>query len=281
MHKSMRRYGEWALVTGASSGIGKAMAERLSKDGVNCVLVSEDSEKLTEVGEYLTGTYRTKTVVCCCDLARDGFMDVINSKISGTEIDILICCASFGKLGPFHSAELETYTDIIKLNAMAYLILSYEMLKGMKERNRGAVVFVSSANAYCPAGYSAVYTASKAFELYLGEALWQEANIEKSGIDILTICASATKTNFQARAGTRVLDWAWEPARVVEAGLKALGRKPSVAISIPGKGYYLLTKILPRRLGILFVTWAITSSLGKKDYLKMIRVGEQKKQSKN
>lgn len=210
--------------TGASSGIGRAMSERLSKDGVNCVLVSEDSDKLTETAEYLTKTYNTKTVVCCCDLTKEIFMNEINTKIARIEIDILICCASFGKLGPFHNAKLDTYLDIIKLNAMSYLIFSYEMLKGMKERNRGAIIFISSANAYCPAGFSAVYTASKAFELYLGEALWQELKIEKSKIDILTICASATKTNFQSRAGTRVLKWAWEPEKVVDIGLRALGK---------------------------------------------------------
>lgn len=153
---------------------------------------------------------------------------------------------------------------MVKLNAMSYLILSHEIMKGMRARNRGAVVFVSSANAYSPVGYSAVYTATKAFELYLGEALWQEERIEKSGIDVLTICASATKTNFQARAGTRVLNWAWAPRKVAEVGLRPLGRKPSVAISIPGKGYYLITKLLPRRLGMRFVTWCISSSLGKK-----------------
>jgi short-subunit dehydrogenase len=73
----------------------------------------------------------------------------------------------------------------------------------MLERDRGAVILVSSINAFAPVGYSAVYTAEKAFELYFGEALWKELKDKKSKVDFLTVCASSTKTNFQARAGTR------------------------------------------------------------------------------
>lgn len=90
MRKSMKRYGNWALVTGASSGIGRAMAEKLSQDGVNCILVSEDIKNLEETSRRIEAAYQTKTVVCCCDLTNSGFFNEINEKIRGIDIDILI-----------------------------------------------------------------------------------------------------------------------------------------------------------------------------------------------
>lgn len=258
----MKQYGEWALITGASSGIGRAATERLCRDGINCVLVSNEKEDLKITAEIMNRKYSVRTIPCCCDLSEQGFLDVIKTAITGVPIGILVNCASFGVLGPLHCQELAVYQKMVKVNVLAYLTLTYEILSGMRSRNQGVIIIVSSVNAYSPVGFSSVYTASKAFELYFGEALWQELRLQKSNIRVLTICPGATRTRFQTKAHTRTVDWAWEPERVIEAGLKRLGKKSSVAISWRGKIYYALTKILPRKWGIKFATVTIASSLG-------------------
>ncbi len=261
----MKQYGDWALVTGASSGIGKAMAERICRDGVNCILVSNEQEQLEDAARSMASAYRVQAIPCCCDLSAPGFIDTIRRTVDRRTIDILVNCASFGILGPFYRTPLKTYLEGVNISAVSYLTLTYEFLQGMIKRDRGAVILVSSVNAFAPVGYSAVYTAGKAFELYFGEALWQELRDEKSKVDFLTVCASSTKTNFQARAGTRIAHWAWEPEEVVDAALKKLGKSPSVTLSWRGKALQHVPRFLPRPLAVRVATWAITSTLQKKD----------------
>jgi short-subunit dehydrogenase len=261
MSSSMRNYGNWAVVTGASSGIGMAMAERVCRDGVNCILVSNERKPLEETARSLADTYHVETIACCCDLSLPGSIEVIRRAVNGRAIDILVSCASFGILGPFYDTEIETYLANVNISVVSYLTLTYEYLRDMLDRDRGAVILIASVNAFAPVGYSAVYTAAKAFELYFGEALWKELHDRKSKVDILTVCASATRTNFQARAGTRIAPWAWEPNDVVDAALKKLGKRPSVTISWRGKLFQLISRFLPRRLSLSFSTWAILSTL--------------------
>ena len=264
MKNTMRKYGEWALITGASSGIGRAMAERLCSDGVNCILVSNEQERLDEASRTLAARYGVKTITCFCDLSLPDAHETVRARTAGITIDILVNCASFGVLGPFHDTPLATYIDGINVSIVSYVSLTHEFMKGMIERDRGAVILVSSVNAYAPVGFSAVYTAQKAFELFFGEALWQEMRDRKSKVEILTLCACSARTNFQARAGTKTAHWAWEPELVVEAGLKKLGKRPSVSISWRGKLLQHLPRFLSRKMALRFATWAITSTLSKK-----------------
>lgn len=262
---SMKKYGEWALVTGASSGIGKAMAERICRDGVNCVLVSNEAKPLEDAARSMSAAHGVKTMACVCDLSRPDFMETIRKHTSGITIDILVNCASFGVLGPFYQTPLKTYLEGVNISVVSYLTLTYEFLQPMLERDRGAVMLVSSVNAFAPVGYSAVYTAEKAFELYFGEALWQELRDKKSKVDFLTVCASSTKTNFQARAGTRTAHWAWEPEEAVDAAIKSLGKGPSTTLSWRGKAFQHVPRFLPRSLAVRVATWAITSTLLKQE----------------
>jgi len=263
LDRSLKRYGDWALVTGASSGIGRAMAERFCKDGLNCVLVSNEQAPLEQAAKAMAEKHRVRTIACVCDLSTPGVLETIRKSTKGIAIDVLVNCASFGVLGPFYKTPLATYLEGINVSVVSYLTLTYEFLKPMLDRDRGAVILVSSVNAFAPVGYSAVYTAEKAFELYFGEALWKELRDKKSKVDMLTICASATKTNFQARAGTRTAPWAWEPEEAVKVALRKLGKRPSVTLSWRGKAFQHVTRLLPRSLAVRVATWAITSTLLK------------------
>jgi uncharacterized protein len=257
----LKKYGSWALITGASSGIGKCLADICCSDGLNVIILAEDKPGLEKAASELKKKYKQKVITCVCDLSKANHMKIIRQKTRNIDVDVLINCASFGTLGRFFDTPVETYISGIGISVTSYLTLTYEFLKGMRERNRGAVVFVCSVNAFSPVAFSSVYTAGKAFELYFGEALWRELKYADSKVDFLTMCASATKTNFQARAGTRVAKWAWTPEKAARTGLKALGKKPVVALSWRGNVFRYCGKLLPERLRLRFASWAITNNL--------------------
>ena len=259
----MKNYGKWALITGASSGIGKAFAEKLAGDGVNCVLVSNEARPLAELSVRLEREFGVTAVACCCDLSNGRYLAEVRKKTEGIEIDILINNASFGILLPFYDVDMDRYRECINLSVESYTTLTYEFLKGMMLRDRGAVIIVSSVNAFSPVGYSPVYTAAKAYELYFGEALWCEAKKAGSNVDILTLCPAATRTNFQSIAATKTAPWAWEAHEVADYAFRRLGRASSAVTTWRGRLYYFVTKVLPRRLSIYFATWAINSNLSK------------------
>jgi short-subunit dehydrogenase len=260
--KNLNEYGKWALVTGGSSGIGKSIVRKLCEDRVNCVIVSDNSQDLISVSENYKEKYEIEIKTVCCDMSKVGFIDEIKQVTKGIQIDILVNCASFGILSDFYKTSKEKYLTCINLSITAYFLLTYEFLEGMKKRNNGAIINVSSVNAFQAVGYSSVYTASKAFELNFSNSIWKE--LEKTGIDVLCIMPGGIQTKFQSKAGTQVAKWAKNADEVIPNALKKLGKHP-VAI-IGGwrcNAYYWITKILPIRFGIKFATWSINSNLRK------------------
>jgi len=259
---NMKKYGDWAIVTGGSSGIGKALVRQLCSEGINCIVAAKDDDLLQHTIAEFTKKYPVEVIGCACDLSSANFIEKISECASGKNIGILVNCASSGALGPFLDIPLERYIKCLKTAIDAYVVLTYKFLKGMQDSGKGAIIFVSSVNAYSPVAYSNVYTAAKAFELYFGEALWKE--LRNTDIDVLTICPSSTRTGFQEAANTKAPWFAIQPEDVVREGLGCLGKKSSVPIHWSGKIYYFVTKFLPRSLAISFSTWAINFFLRKK-----------------
>ena len=223
------RYGEWALITGASSGIGHAFARRLAQGGMNVVLVSNEPTGLELTANELRGA-GVETRVCCVDLSTPGFLDGIRAATDDLGVSLLINNASFGSVGAFLTHPLERYEAMIGLNVRAYVALTHHFLPAILARNRGALIFVSSLNVISPIGKSAVYTATKAFELYFAGALWWE--LRDSEIDVLIVQPGPTKTGFQRIAGTKLASWAMEPEEVADGALAVLGQQ---GFFIPGE----------------------------------------------
>lgn len=257
------KYGSTALITGACSGIGKAFAFGFAQDGINLILLSNNQSRLNETEKQLSNKFKVEVKSICCDLAEINFLDKIEDHLKNEDVDILVNSASFGQLEPFYETPLKKHIDCINISINSYLLLTHKYLKGMKEREKGALIFVSSVNSFAPVGYSSVYTSSKSFELSFGQSLWKELKDEKSKVDCLVLCPAATKTNFQSTAGTKVADWAWEPEKVVSLAMRKLGKSPQAISTWRGLAYYYITKFLPRRLAIHFATWAINSNLRK------------------
>ena len=253
------RYGRWALVTGASSGIGRALALGLAARGMSVVLVSDQPADLDAVAAELVTRHGVAARVCNVDLSRPDVLDVVRESTRDIEISVLVNNASFGVIGPFLARPLADYDTLLAVNARAYIALTHAYLPAIVAANRGALIFVTSLNALAPIGGCAVYTASKAFEVSFAGALWYE--LRETDVEILIVLPGPTRTGFQKKAGTMLAPWAMEPEEVAEGALQALGKELTF---IPGEKNRNLARMageLPFEQRIIAASQALHTAL--------------------
>jgi short-subunit dehydrogenase len=219
------RYGEWALVTGASAGIGEAFARALAREGMSVVLTARRRDRLDALASELEKTFSVQTRVIEEDLANAEGAERVARAVSDLPIAVLVNNAGFGAAGRFDKLQAERLRDMVTVNCVAPMLLARRILPRMQERGRGAVIFTGSVAGRQPLPLHGVYAATKAFDLLLGEALYVEQRAH--GIDVLVVEPGSTDTEFHGVAGE--LPHAGEsPEAVVETALEALGRQPSV-----------------------------------------------------
>ena len=231
IHNWKEGYGDWALVTGASSGIGKEFCYQLANRGMNIVLVARRKKLIEEIALDIE--------------LKNGV------KLKNIEVGFLVNNAGIGSFGDFHQTELKKYIDMIKLNCLAPVMLTFKFLEKMINRKKGAIIFLSSKSAYQPTPFFSVYGATKVFNLFLGEALWSE--YKKKGIHILSLSPGLVNTGFQKNAGVtpnqKGLMWS-NPKEVVNTALNSIGTKSSVVHGNLDKFLAFLTRLSPRKLSI-------------------------------
>jgi uncharacterized protein len=221
------RYGEWALITGASAGIGLEFAHALARGGMSCVLSARREDRLNALAAELRERHHVDTRVVTADLAASDGADRLATAVGDLPIAMLVNNAGFGYAGRFDKLDTERLRAMVQVNCVAPVVLTSKILPAMVKRARGAVIMVGSVAGRQPLPLHAVYSATKGFDLLLGEALWGE--LRGSGIDVLVLEPGPTATEFQAVAGEVVDANHGEPAAdVVRVALDALGRKPSV-----------------------------------------------------
>jgi short-subunit dehydrogenase len=219
------RYGRWALVTGASSGIGLAFARRLAQEGVSLVLAARRAGPLASVADELAKQHGVEARVVACDLATPEGVAQCLAAVSGIDLAILVNNAGAGYAGRFELQSPERQAALVQLNCAAPVALAAALLPKLRARGRGAVIFTGSVSGAQPLPLHALYSATKAFDNLLAEGLWGE--LRGSGVDVLALQPGATETGFQRAAGQKA--HAGDSAdRVVEVALRALGRQPSV-----------------------------------------------------
>ena len=179
-----------ALITGASSGIGRDMAINLSKMGYDLVLVAIDLEKLQEVKEQL----KTNAEIVCMDISKVENCQKLHKEYK--DIDILINNAGFGDCGCFTKTKLEKEISMIDTNIVAYHILTKLYLQDMKEKNSGKILNVASIAGFMPGPLMATYYATKNYVVRLSEAIREELRKEKSKVQISILCPGPVDTNF-------------------------------------------------------------------------------------
>jgi short-subunit dehydrogenase len=237
-----------ALVTGASSGIGEAMATLLASNGVQVVAVGRREERLLDLAaEMPTG----RVEVVAADLTKKKQLARVAER--ARDVDLLVNNAGFGTSGPFASADPQRTNREIKLNVLAVTTLTRAALDGMLVRDRGWICNVSSIAGFQPAPNLAVYAATKAFVTTFTEGLHEE--LRGTGVSATALCPGLTRTEFQSVSNSTgqtrdTPDFAWMSAEEVAAvGLADTAAR--IAVSVPGfvnKAFVTTTGVLPRGL---------------------------------
>lgn len=191
---------EIALVTGASSGIGEALARRLARDGRHLGLVARRAERLEALASALRADNGVDVDVLPADLIQPGAVAALVEELGrrGLDVDWLVNNAGFGTVGPFHTMPVARELDQIALNVEAPVELTGRLVPPMVRRRRGVVMNVASIGAYLPSPNMATYTATKAFVLSFTESIAVE--LGDSGVRVLCVCPGVTRTEFQERA---------------------------------------------------------------------------------
>ena len=242
------QYGPWAIVTGASAGIGAEFARQLARMGLNLILVARRKQRIDELARQLQSAGKIQVKAIAADLSRPDFLPLIISAIGSAEVGLLVNNAGFGLAGEFLDHELEKELALLDVNCRAPLILSHTLGRQMAQRKRGGIIFVSSVSGFIATPFEAHYAASKAYDIFLAESLGYE--LKKNGVDVLALCPGSTDTEFHVVAGSRPVA-AMAVAPVVDLAIKTLGKKP---VAIPGWHNRLLVyllKLTPRRLHTL------------------------------
>lgn len=228
------KYGPWAVVTGASSGIGRAVAVELATGGLNVVLVSRGEEALRRIADELTTAHGVECRVVPVDLAQETGVEPLESATRDLDVGLLVASAGFGTSGPFLDNPLGDELDMLAVNCRALVALTHHFGNRFAARGRGGLVLLSSIVAFQGMPNAAHYAATKAYVQVLAEGLYHE--LRPRGVDVLAAAPGPTNSGFADRAGMK-MGGGLKPERIARPILSALGRRTT---TLPGS----LSKLL-------------------------------------
>jgi short-subunit dehydrogenase len=231
----------WALVTGATVGIGESFTRLLAQNGYNIVLVARDLPRLQERAKTLESTFGIATTVIQADLATDVGCKTIEDFIANNQIDVLINNAGFGINKAFTMSQLDAEQQLLDVLVRTPMRLMHVALPGMKERNKGVIINVSSVAGWIAGG---TYSAAKSYLTVLSESLHTE--LSSTNVKVSALCPGFTRTEFHQRGrmsmkGLPAFMWLNSDKLVAKAWKDAVGGK---AVSVPGWQYQLLTFVM-------------------------------------
>lgn len=245
----MSRYGPWAVVTGASSGIGEAIARELAARGLHLVLCARRKDRLDALAAELAGQHGTRARAVEVDLAQPGFVSVIEQATADLDVGLLVNNAGFGDKGPFLGTGIDTHVRMLDTNCKAPLILTHALAPRLVARGRGGILFTSSTAAFQGLPFATHYAATKGYDLQLAEGLWYE--LRPRGVDVVALCPGPVDTEGPRRTGVKpakVPVQIMDPRTVAVFGLDALGGGPVAVPGLTNRLLHALVKLVPRRL---------------------------------
>lgn len=243
---------ETVLITGASGGIGEALAHRFARGGYNLVLVARTEAKLQALAGELSTRYGVRAYALAADLVDPAAPTQLAARLGelGLSVDILVNNAGFGGYGPFAEQDRTEILRLLQVNITALTHLTHVLLPGMLLRKRGRILNVASTAAFMPGPLMAVYYASKAFVLSFSEALHEE--VRGQGVTVTALCPGPTETGFQSRAQmeqSRLIRGRtmMSAEAVAEAGFSGLlAGRPLVVPGLMNRIQSFLPRLLPR-----------------------------------
>ena len=243
--KYLDKYGPWALVTGASEGIGRAVAENLAAKGLNLIVIARRKVLLDQLAAELMEKHNVKVIVLALDLSSESALEQIESFTSDLDIGLLVAAAGYGTSGYFSDMDINKELNMVDINCRSVTQLCHQFIGRFKQRQRGGIILFSSIFAFQGVPRSASYAATKGYIQCFAEAL--HAELKTSNIDILSAAYGPVKTGFAERADMKMA-FSQSPQSVATATVEALGKKVTVRPGALSKllGYSLAC--LPRQL---------------------------------
>lgn len=247
------KYGNTALIAGASEGIGAAFASFLAAEGFNLILLARRADPLQHLADTLSERYKVGVRCVVCDLSDEDAAEKVRNSLNGQEIDILIYNAALSHIGPFTGQTAESHGLAARVNMITPMNLVHHFGGRMVEKGRGAVVMMSSMAGLQGSAFLATYAATKAFSRVLAESLWYEW--KDKGVDIIACCAGATATPgyISSKPGKASLlaPAVLQPDEVVTECFSRLGRMPSFITGRSNRfASFIMQRLLPRRVAV-------------------------------
>ncbi len=242
------RYGPWALVAGASEGIGEAFALELASKGLNLILVARRPEPLDALATRLRAS-GVDVRTAAFDLGDAAMPSKLAEATRGLDVGLVVYNAARAFIGEFLSQSLDDKLAMIDVNVRGPMIVADAFGRSMAARGRGGLLFMTSLAGLQGSPIVASYAATKAFNLVLGEGLWEE--LGRKGVDVVACCAGATRTPGFERSRPRGGPPPTDPRDVARVGLASLGRRPRVFVGWLNRfAAFVMTRLLPRRVAV-------------------------------
>lgn len=259
----LTRYGPWALIAGASEGLGAEFATQLAAKGLNLFLIARRPEPLDALRSRLIQDYKVEVRTMSLDLGRGDAAQVIEEATRYIEIGLFVYNAAVSLIGTYFEISLEDHLNELAVNCRSPMILAYLLGQPMLKRGRGGMILMSSMSAFQGTPLVAHYGATKAYNQVLAEGLWEE--LRSQGIDVLASLPPPVKTpGYLSSAPSKSMP-ALMPATVVSDALAALGKRPT---TVPGLTFRLasgfMQRILPRKAAIAVMSSATRGMYAKK-----------------
>lgn len=243
------KYGPWALVAGASEGLGAAFAEELAKLGLNLILLARRQDKLDELSKRLYDLYQIEILTHSIDLSdfqktKQLILDM------DMDINLLVYNAAYAPIGYLENISEEDLSQIVKVNINTPLLLTKLLSTNMIKKRRGGIILMSSLSGNQGSPKIATYAASKAFNAIFAEGLWHE--LKKHGVDVMASCAGAIRTpGYKNAQDIKDAPGTLDANIVAQKTLKALGKGPSIIPGFVNKmALFFMGRLFPRKLAI-------------------------------
>ena len=259
----LEQYGPWALVTGASSGIGEQFARLLAELGFHLIIVARREDRLLNLASELHARYSVEVEPVCLDLSSPDFLAPLATAIQGRDIGLLVSNAGFGLKGEHYQTDPAQMDRMLQLNSRAPMLLTHAISPALIKRGKGGILLTGSIEGFLAFPWSASYAASKAFVLSLGESLWYE--LKPYGVDVLVLAPGSTDTEALPMQGFNPEEQfgLMPPQKVATLALAQLGKQPVFISGWMNRLFIRVLSALPRRIATSLAGSGMRSAIKK------------------
>ena len=258
------RYGPWAVVAGASEGIGQSYAHLLAERGLNLITLARRTEPLEADAALIRRRHRVEVRPLSLDLAASDLSERFTEIISGLDVGLLVYNACYSHISPFIDSSLQQHQLTLDVNCRGPLTLSHALAPRLIERGRGGIILMSSMSGFQGTAMVANYAATKAYNINLAQGLWSE--LGPRGVDVLACVAGATSTpGFESNTPEerRAKAFPMRAEAVAREGLKALGKRPVQVVGRINRSVDFVTGLMSRKARTRFFSKATQDIYGK------------------